>query len=53
MQKRNILFCYTVLDLICMALTDTGNDEDFNTALEALDGYFKPSVNKPYERYLL
>ena len=32
-------------------LTDTRNDEDYNTALEALDGYFKPSVNTPYKKH--
>ena len=34
-------------------LTDMGNDEDYNTALDALDSYFKPSVNTPYERHFL
>ena len=43
----------SVVQDIFETLTDTGNDEDYNTALDALDGYFKPSVNTPYERHLL
>ena len=54
-QKRALLLHCAGSDVqdIFETLTDTGNDEDYNKALDALDGHFKPSVNTPYERHLL
>ena len=46
-QKHALLLHCAGFDVqdIFEILVDTGNDEDYNTALDALDGYFKESLN--------
>ena len=36
---------------IFATLPDTGNDQDYQAVLQALDGHFKPLINKFYEHY--
>lgn len=39
---------YDVFD----TFADTGNDENYDKAKDALKNYFEPKVNKEYERYV-
>ena len=52
-QKRALLLHCAGSDVqdIFETLTGTGDDENYDAALKALNEYFKPSVNIPYERH--
>lgn len=53
-RKRALLLHYAGEEFydIFDTFADTGNDENYDQAKDALINYFEPKVNKEYERYV-
>ncbi|CAB4027350.1 Transposon Tf2-6 poly, partial [Paramuricea clavata] len=53
-QKRALMLHCAGMDVqdIFDTLPDNGNANDYDKAIEALDTYFNPAVNVPYERHM-
>lgn len=53
-RKRALLLHYAGEEVydIFDTFADTGNDENYDQAKDALKNYFEPKVNKEYERYV-